>query len=175
MKRTLLFLSIIALVSCGSYNALNSFYEQHKNDPGVTAFRVPQFMFAALSGLSPEMNGLMNSVSDLRYIRLEQNSQARFQQLNSEVNAIFNNGFIEAYRKNDSLSRTVYAVKEKGPVIREVIGYTNDGKDCSVLYLKGNFDGEQIRKMLQREDFDSLTNSLQQQYNFNSQTPGITN
>ncbi len=177
MKRTttLFLFSLFLLTSCGSYYSMNSFYNDHKNDSNVTAVRVPQFMFAVLSGLSPEMNGLMGTVNDLRYIRLEKNSGYRMQLIDQEVNQILDQGFIEAFRKNKEDAKTVYAVKEKGPVVHEVVTYTNNGTDVSVLYLKGNFDGNKVREMMQGNDFESLTNALNAEYKLSPLTSGIIN
>jgi len=57
------------LVSCGSYNSIDTFYEAHKNDNQVTAIRVPHFMISLLSNISPEINALIGNTKDLRYMQ----------------------------------------------------------------------------------------------------------
>lgn len=46
MKKFLVLLFLCGLASCGSYNSLDSFYNTHKDDDQVTAFRVPHFMLS---------------------------------------------------------------------------------------------------------------------------------
>ena len=59
MKKILFFFSLISLyVSCGSNKSFQSFYNNHKNDIGVTAFQVPNFMKTLLGSISTEMGGL---------------------------------------------------------------------------------------------------------------------
>ena len=47
--RILLAFVVLLGYSCSSYNSINSFYNQHKNDDQVLAIRVPQVMLSLLS------------------------------------------------------------------------------------------------------------------------------
>ena len=87
MGRTTLFLlSMMLLVSCGSYNSIDTFYEAHKNDNQVTAIRVPQFMISLLSNISPEINSLIGDTKDLRYTQFPVETPAKADFLNKQMN-----------------------------------------------------------------------------------------
>ncbi|MFD0861942.1 DUF4252 domain-containing protein [Sungkyunkwania multivorans] len=176
MKKALFVCLLVIFTSCGSYLSMNSFYNRHKNDPNVSAVRVPVFMFSFLQGLSPEMNGLLNNVNDLRYMQLRDISLIESERINAEMSQIITDRFVEVYRKNDGLARTVYSVREKGDVIKEVIIYTNNGSRSTIVYLNGNFAPQTIRMMAKNDGFESLSSSLSRQYQPNGMsTPGITN
>jgi len=163
--KTLTILSLLLVFSCGSYNSIDSFYNAHKNDNQVTAVRVPQFMLSLLGNISPEMKSLIGNTKDLRYMQFPSATPARTQFLNTEMNNITGNSFIEVYRKNDDLRRHVVSVREKKSAVKEILIYTNNNLNASFLYFNGNFDPEKVRQMAQNEDFQKIGKGLNSQMN----------
>ena len=100
---------------------MDSFYEAHKNDNKVSAFRVPQFMFSLLGEISPEMKTLVGNTRDLRYMRFPSSNTSQTQFLNAQMNNFTNNSFIEVFRKNDDLKRNVVSIREKRDVVKEIL------------------------------------------------------
>lgn len=172
-KKTALVALVLFLMSCGSYNSIDSFYNTHKNDNQVTAVRVPQFMFSLLSGISPEIESLIGNTKDLRYMQFPSTTPARTEFLNNQMNGITGNNFIEVYRKNDDLKRNVISIREKKNSVKEILIYNNNLLQGSFLYFKGDFDPTKVREMAQNADFEKLTDGLLQQYNL--KTPAATN
>ncbi|OQD43339.1 DUF4252 domain-containing protein [Croceivirga radicis] len=160
MKNSLLSLMLLLFLSCSSYNSIDSFYEAHKNDNQVTAFRVPQFMFSLLRNISPEMNSLVGDTKDLRYMQFPSATDKQAQFLNSQMNSFTGSSFIEIYRKNDNLKRNVVSIREKRDVVKEILVYKNDNTNGSFLYFKGNFDPVQVRKMAKNNDFEAFGQKL---------------
>lgn len=160
MKNSLLSLMLLLFLSCSSYNSIDSFYEAHKNDNQVTAFRVPQFMFSLLRNISPEMNSLVGDTKDLRYMQFPSATDKQAQFLNSQMNSFTGSSFIEIYRKNDNLKRNVVSIREKRDVVKEILVYKNDNTNGSFLYFKGNFDPVQVRKMAKNNDFETFGQKL---------------
>ncbi|TKD65888.1 DUF4252 domain-containing protein [Flavobacterium sp. ASW18X] len=160
MKKLLSFVFLLILASCSSYNSIADFYEAHKNDNQVTAFRVPQFMFSLVRSISPEMNSIIGDTKDLRYMQFPSATDTQSQFLNNQMNSFTGNSFIEIYRKNDHLKRNVISVREKRDVIKEILVYKNDNINGSFLYFKGNFDPVQVRKMAANNEFESFSQSL---------------
>lgn len=163
-KRTLFFLSLLLLFSCGSYNSIDSFYNAHKNDNQVTAVRVPQFMLSLIGNISPEMKSFIGNTKDLRYMQFPSSTPARTQFLNTQMNNITGNSFIEVYRKNDDLKRNVVSVREKKSAVKEILIYNNNNVNGSFLYFNGNFDPEKVRRMAQNEDFQKIGDGLINQF-----------
>ena len=151
---------LLLFLSCSSYNSIDSFYEAHKNDNQVTAFRVPQFMFSLLRNISPEMNSLVGDTKDLRYMQFPSATDKQAQFLNSQMNSFTGSSFIEIYRKNDNLKRNVVSIREKRDVVKEILVYKNDNTNGSFLYFKGNFDPVQVRKMAKNNDFETFGQKL---------------
>lgn len=172
MKR---FIALIVLwmVSCGSYNSIDSFYEAHKNDNQVTAFRVPQFMFSLVAEISPEMKSLVGNTKDLRYMRFPSVTESQTQFLNDQMNLFGGGSFMEVYRKNDELKRNVVSIREKRDIFKEILIYKNDNINGSFLYFNGNFDPLKVRELAKNQEFDNFSNGLLPQMNL--QTPGTTN
>lgn len=172
MYRYLLCLGVLFLFSCGSYNSIDSFYERHKNDPQVTAIRVPQFMFSLVSEVSPEMKSLVGNTKDLRYMQFPSKTKAQAQFLNNQMNN-FTSGtsFIEVFRKNDELKRNVVAIREKRDVVKEILVYNNDNLSGSFLYFRGNFDPKMVQELAKDDAFQQFSDGLVPQ--FNLQTPGV--
>lgn len=171
MKKLASLFLLLALSACGSYNTIDTFYEAHKNDNQVTAFRVPQFMFSLLRSISPEMNSIVGDTKDLRYMQFPSATDSQSQFLNNQMNTFTGSSFIEIYRKNDNLKRNVVSVREKRDVVKEILVYKNDNVNGSFLYFKGNFDPVQVRKMAKNDEFDTFTQSLLPQMLNNSNAP----
>lgn len=172
IKRTLFVLTLILISSCGSYNSIDSFYEAHKNDDQVTAIRVPQFMLSMLGNISPEMNSLIGSTRDLRYMQFPSATPERTNFLNKQMNNMTGSSFIEVYRKNDDQKRNVVSIREKRNAVKEILIYNNNTTRGSFLYFNGNFDPVKVREMAKNEDFQKLGDGLINQFNMGS-TPGI--
>ena len=172
MKK-LIILSFFILFSCGSYNSIDSFYERHKNDNKVNAFRVPQFMFSLIAEISPEMKSMVGNTRDLRYMQFPSatDSQTRF--LNSQMDNFASSSFIEVFRKNDNLKRNIVSIREKRDVVKEILVYKNDNAFGSFLYFSGNFDPLKVRELAKKQEFEKFTQDLLPQMNM--QTPGISN
>ena len=163
MLKKILFTGFILLfISCGS--SVESFYDAHKNDTNVTAVQVPKFMYSLLGNLSPEMNELIGNVSDIRYMNLPSSSSLRNQQINTEIDKITKSGYSDVFRKNNDNTRSLLSVKEQGNIIKQIILHNSNGSNNSLLYLKGNFDADKIRKMAETDDFSKFSNALDQKY-----------
>ena len=162
---------LLVLSSCGSYNSIDTFYNAHKNDNQVTAVRVPQFMLSMISEISPEMQALVGTTKDLRYMQFPSATSSRTQFLNQQMNGITGNSFIEVFRKNDELKRNVVSVREKKNSIKEILIYNNDNQTGSFLYFNGDFDPVKVREMAKNEQFTKFGNNVFSQ--FGASTPGI--
>jgi len=173
MKKTVLSIIVLLFCGCGSYNSIDSFYEAHKNDNKVSAFRVPQFMFSLLGEISPEMKTLVGNTRDLRYMRFPSSNTSQTQFLNAQMNNFTNSSFIEVFRKNDDLKRNVVSIREKRDVVKEILIYKNDNITGSFLYFNGNFDPVKVRELAKNQTFDAFTEGLLPQMNINP--PGMTN
>ncbi len=165
MKNFLFGLIILLFTSCGSYNSINSFYNQHKNDANVTAVRVPQFMLSLLRNASPEMNSFIGNVNDIRYIQLSPKTDIESSTINNEINNLTTNSFVEVFRKNEDPIRTLVSVRENKDVVKEIMIYKTALKSSSVFYMNGNFNPNTVRKYAKEGNFDKLSNTLMQQYN----------
>lgn len=172
MKK-LAFLFVLLFFSCGSYNSIDSFYEAHKNDNQVTAFRVPQFMFSLISEISPEMKEFVGQTKDLRYMQFPSATESQTRFLNTQMNNFASSSFIEVFRKNDELKRNVVSIREKRDVVKEILIYNNDNVNGSFLYFNGNFDPVKVRELAKNQEFDKFSRGLLPQMNLN--TPGISN
>jgi len=166
MKKISIIILLFTLLSCGSYNSINSFYNEHKNDTNVTAIRVPQFMLSLLRNASPEMNNFMGNVNDIRYIQLNPKNETESIAISNQISNLTTNSFVEIFRKNEDLKRTLISVREKKDVVKEIIIYKNSDKNNSVFYMNGNFDPNTVKKYAKDGSFEKLSNSLMQQYNF---------
>lgn len=174
MKTRILLAFVLLLgFSCGSYNSINSFYNQHKNDDQVVAIRVPQVMLSLISGISPEMEALVGDTRDLRFMQFQSNTRERSEFLNRKMNAITGNSFIEVYRKNDGLKRNVVSIRERRNSVREILIYNNNDVTGSFLYFNGNFDPLKVREMASNQKFEEISKGLVNQ--FSMQPPGLIN
>ncbi|WP_430408732.1 DUF4252 domain-containing protein [Kordia sp.] len=171
MKKTLLILSLLLFFSCGSYYKMANFYNAHKNDDKVTAVQVPRFMFTVLKGLSPEMNSVLGTVNDLRFIQLQPQDQSEEKNIQREINQLTNDRFTDIFRKNDDFKRTLISVREVGNSIKEVIVHKTASGKHTVLYMSGNFNPTTIQEYAETGKFDNLTQSITQQYLWNTTAP----
>ncbi|QLE02339.1 DUF4252 domain-containing protein [Galbibacter sp. BG1] len=158
---SLLLITFLA-VSCGS--SVESFYDKHKNDTNVTAVQVPKFMYSILGNLSPEMNDVMKNVSDIRFMNLPSSSSLRNQQINTEIDKITKSGYSDIFRKNNEENRSLLTVKEQGNTIKQIILHNSKGNNNSLLYLKGNFDADKIKRMAEDEKFSEFNSILDNKY-----------
>ncbi len=166
---TYLLLLALMLSSCGTPRNLDAFYNKHKDDDQVLAFRVPPVMFYALRGISPEMDSFFGTTTDLRFIQLPAVKTAGLQDMNQQFNQLTSGSFIEIFRKNDGPKRNVVAIRERGKTVRDILIFNNSELKGSLLYIQGNFDPAKVRSMAQEEEFLNLQDKLIQNY-----SPGQT-
>ena len=167
MKKITYLLLVFLFISCGSYNSVHGFYNNHKNDANVTAIHVPQYMLSVLRGTSGEMNSFMANVREIRFIQLKPNNQMERTAISNQINGLVSNRFVEVFRKNEEENRTLISVREKRDVVKEIIIYKNNNKNNSIFYLNGNFDPSTVRDYIKNDKLDNLSNSILQLNNFN--------
>lgn len=165
MRRSYFLILSLLMVSCSSYNSIDGFYETHKNDNQVVAFRVPRFMFALLRNINPEMDALVANTKDLRYMRFPSSKPSQAQFLNGQMNQFIGGSFIEVFRKNDDLKRNIVAIREKRDAVKEILIYNNNNVNGSFLYFSGDFDSAKVRRLANNQDFESFTSALLPQMN----------
>ncbi len=155
---------ILLGISCAGTNSIDSFYNAHKDDNQVLAVRVPEVMLDLIAGISPEMQGVIGSTRDVRFMRFEGLSQPRIQTLYNQMSTMTANSFIEVYRKNDEIKRNVISIREKRNTVREILVYSNDQLNATFLYFNGEFDPERVRAMAQNEQLTDFSDGLIQQF-----------
>ena len=166
MKKSVLLIYIsFSLLSCGS--SFQGFYNNHKADIGTTSFQVPNFMKAVLSTISPEVKNAIGNISDFKYIKFENVSTLKRQNLITEMNAITNNGYTDIFRKNEVEDTRIISVKEAGIVVTDAIIFINKGSDVAAYYLQGNFDPEKIKSFADADTFNAFSSDLLQNYKMN--------
>lgn len=170
MKKLVTVICLILFSACGSYNSIQSFYNDHKNDSNVTAIRVPQFMLSLLRNSSPELNSFMNNVRDIRYIQLSPNSTQESTQINAQINRLTTTRFVEVFRKNTDPVRTLISVRESRDVVKEIMIYKTAPNRSSVFYMNGNFDPTRVRNYAKNGNLDKLTNNFMSQYRLDFDT-----
>jgi len=173
MKKEFTLAVLLLLSACGTYNSIDNFYNAHKNDDDVLAIRVPQVMFTLLGGISPEMEALVGTTKDLRYMQLPSSTPTQTQYLNRQMNNLTGSSFIEVFRKNDKTKRNVVSIRERRNVVKEILVYNNNNLNGSILYFNGEFDPAMVRELAEKNKFDAISNGLLGKVN--PQTPGITN
>lgn len=165
MKISHLFLLLLfMLTGCGTYNSIDAFYNNHKNDDQVTAVRVPGFMLGMLSEISPEIKTLIGNTKDLRYMQFPSATAEKTKFLNEQMNGITGSSFIEVFRKNDNLKRNVISIREKRDTVKEILIYNNNGQNGSFLYFNGNFDPEKVRQLIKEDGFKTLGDGIISQF-----------
>ncbi len=161
---------ILLGISCAGTNSIDSFYNAHKDDNQVLAVRVPEVMLDLIAGISPEMQGVIGSTRDVRFMRFEGLSQPRIQTLYNQMSTMTANSFIEVYRKNDEIKRNVISIREKRNTVREILVYSNDQLNATFLYFNGEFDPERVRAMAQNEQLTDFSDGLIQQFGWGGTT-----
>lgn len=161
---------ILLGISCAGTNSIDSFYNAHKDDNQVLAVRVPEVMLDLIAGISPEMQGVIGSTKDVRFMRFEGLSQPRIQTLYNQMSTMTANSFIEVYRKNDEIKRNVISIREKRNTVREILVYSNDQLNATFLYFNGEFDPERVRAMAQNEQLTDFSDGLIQQFGWGGTT-----
>ena len=173
MKKLFLGSVLILLAACSSYNSIDSFYNAHKNDDEVFALRVPQVMFTLVRGISPEMDALVGTTKDLRYMQFPSSTDAQTQYLNRQMNTMTGSSFIEVYRKNEKSKRNVVSIRERRNSVKEILVYSNNNMNGSILYFNGDFDPVMVKDLAEKNKFDRISSGLVNQ--FSAKTPGIVN
>ncbi|MFK8059412.1 MAG: DUF4252 domain-containing protein [Polaribacter sp.] len=173
MKKIIILLVTCILFSCGSSKSFQSFFNDHKRDLGVTAFQVPNFMRALLTNISPEINGLFGNVRDFKFITFKDISKVKQQTLIQEMDLVTANKFTDILRTNSVEKTKIISVKEKGAIVTQAIIFNSTLAKTSVIYLKGNFDPNQLKKLSETNQFEDLSNKLIQNYNTTPKTPGF--
>ena len=159
---------LLAISSCSSYNSIDRFYEEHKNDSQVTAVRVPQVMINLLAGISPEMQGIIGNTKDIRYMKFNGLTASGSRSLNNRMNTLTSSSFIEVYRKNEDLKRNVITIREKKNTVKEILVYSNNNINASFLYFNGNFNPAEVRKLAQSDEFKEISEGIFNQFGSNS-------
>ncbi len=159
-KIATLFLFLILVLSCGSGKSFQSFFNNHKNDLGVTAFQVPNFMRALLSNISPEINSLFNNVTDFKFITFNNISKEKQTELINEMNLVTANNFTDVLRKNTLEKTKILSVKENGDVVTQAIIFNSTLEKTSVFYLKGRFNPNRIKELSDTNQFENLSSKL---------------
>lgn len=164
MKKLFLLLLCTAFISCGSSRSFQSFYNQHKNDVGVTAFQVPNFMRSLLGSISPEMGGLFNNFQDFKFITFNQIDKTKQTELITQMNAVTTNSYKDIFRQNKPEKTKILSVIEDGDVVKKAIIFNSTLDKTTVFYLKGSFDPNKLRQVSETEQFDELAGKLIQEY-----------
>ena len=173
MKKLLLCSVFALMASCSTYNSIDSFYNAHKNDDEVFALRVPQVMFTLVSGISPDLEALVGTTKDLRYMQFPSSTAAQTQFLNRQMNSLTGNSFIEVYRKNEKTKRNVVSIRERRNSVKEILVYSNNNLNGSILYFNGDFDPAMVKELAEKNKFENISSGLVNQ--FSAKTPGIVN
>jgi len=166
MKKMIIpLLACLLLAGCGS--SFQGFYNQHKNDMGVTSFQVPNFMKAVLGSISPEVSNVIGNITNLKYIKFENVSEAKRMSLINELNAVTNYGYTDMFRKNEVQATRIISVKELGVVLTDVILFNSNNTQTTAFYLEGKFDPDKIKTLSDPEKFESITGQLLNAYQTN--------
>ena len=163
-KAFLISLFLLMTISCGSGKSFQSFFNNHKNDLGVTAFQVPNFMRALLSNISPEINDLFSNVRDFKFITFNEISKVKQTELIHEMNLITDNNFTDVLRKNTIEETKIVSVKEDGNVVTQAIIFNSTLTKTTVFYLKGRFNPNRIKELSETNQFENLSSKLLQNY-----------
>ena len=160
MYKSITIALLLFLCACGGTASIDRFYEDHKEDDQVLAFRVSPVMFSMLRGLTGEMESLLGDTRDLRFIRLPANGNSGIPALNRQVAELTAGSFIEIFRKNDGADRNLVAIRERGNSVREILVFGNRATHGSLLYIRGDFSPAQVRNLAKEEAFGNLEERL---------------
>lgn len=154
--KVLFLLLIINFTSCSSGSArFNQFYNQHKNDNNVSSFQVPGYLRSLIKNVSPELNNVFKNVKDFKSISFTDCSPQQNQQIIDGINNITQN-YTDVIRNNKEEKKTLISVKEKGDFIKEILIHTNSNNDHRILFLKGNFDPNRIKELIDDHELEEL-------------------
>jgi len=153
-KIFLLILSI-GLSSCSGSAKFNQIYNQHKNDNNVSSFQVPGYLRSLLKNVSPELNNVFKNVKDFKTISFTDCSPAQSQQITEGINNITQN-YTDVIRNNKEEKKTLVSVKEKGDFIKEILIHSNTNNNHKIIFLKGNFDPNRIKGLIDGHEFEEL-------------------
>jgi len=145
----------VSLISCSSSAKFNQFYKQHKNDNNVNSFQVPGYLRSLLKNVSPELNNIFKNVKDFKSISFTNCSPQQNQQIIDNVNNITQN-FTDVIRNNKKEKKTLVSVKEKGDFIKEILIHSNSNNNHTILFLKGNFDPNRIKELIDDHQLEEL-------------------
>jgi len=154
IKIFLLILSI-NFFSCSGTAKFNQFYNQHKNDNNVSSFQVPGYLRSFIKNVSPEMNNVFKNVKDFKTISFTNCSPQQSQQIIEGVNNITQN-YTDVIRNNNEEKKTLVSVKEKGDFIKEVLIHTDSNNNHRIVFLKGNFDPDRIKELIDGHELEDL-------------------
>ncbi|CAL2088070.1 DUF4252 domain-containing protein [Tenacibaculum sp. 190524A02b] len=174
MKRVFMILFCITILNgCSSQKTFQQFFNTHKNEIGVTAFQVPNFMRTILSSISPEINGFFGNVKDFKFITFNDLSDFKRQTLVNEINLVTDNGFSDILRVNSLEKTKIVSVVEDGDIVRKAIIFNANVTKASAFYLKGNFDPNKLKVLSETNQFEDLSSKLLQHYQTPLSSPTI--
>lgn len=173
MRKFILLFVVVLLVSCSSTRSFQSFFDEHKNDVGVTAFQVPNFMKSLLGSISPGMGGVLKNVQDLKFITFKEISKEKKASLIEQMNAVTSGKYKDVLRKNTLDKTKILSVIEDGDKVSEAIIFNTTLEKSSVFFLKGSFDPATLKKISETEQFDDLSGKLLQGNFLQNNTPGF--
>lgn len=160
----LVLILILPLILTSCAPTINSFYNTHKNDPGVTAVEVPDFVLEILKTGDSDVNTLLSQVDDIKFMTMPQSNDVQQQQLANEMGRITASGYTDVYRRTElDNSISLFSVKERGKNITELLWFDQGTNRNLLLYLTGNFDPELISKLSDNEGVDELKEILREQ------------
>ena len=163
--KTILTTLALALLLSSCAPGIDTFYESHKNDPGVTAVEVPDFVIELFKNGSSDLNLLLEQVEDIKFMSLPPNAGNEASQLANEINRITATGYTDVYRRTDTdYSLSLFSVKEERERIKELIWFDQGNTRNLLLYFKGNFDPELISRLSDTKEVENLKEILDNQY-----------
>ena len=163
MKSRTLLPVLFLFLSCGAMN-MNNFYETHRNDPGVTAIEVPDFILEILKNSTPEMRHLLDNVEDVKFMSLPAGDESYTTRVGNEIDRITATGYTDIYRRTrEDNTRSLFTVRENGKRITELIWFDQAANNNLILYFKGNFDPDMIQRLSDTEEIDDIKHYLRQQ------------
>ncbi|MCH3882863.1 MULTISPECIES: DUF4252 domain-containing protein [Tenacibaculum] len=171
-KIATLTLTLFLFISCGSGKSFQSFFNDHKNDIGVTAFQVPNFMRTLLGSISPEMGGVFDNIQDFKFITFNEIDAAKQGELINQMGLVTTNKYTDILRENKVDKTKILSVVEDGDVVKEAIIFNSTLAKTSVFYLKGSFDPNTLKEISEKDQFDQLSTKLLNQYQ-SPLTPGF--
>ena len=173
MKKSIVVFVLGFLLSCSSTRSFQSFFDEHKNDVGVTAFQVPNFMRSMLSSISPEMGGIFQNIQDFKFLTFNEISPEKKALLIEQMNTVTSNKYTDILRKNTTDKTKILSVIEDGDRVKEAIIFNSTLDKSSVFFLKGSFDPVQLKKISETEQFDDLSSELLKGNFMQTTTPGF--